>query len=44
LIRVPASSACLSTLALGSVVAFGAIVAGAIGGVKYQARRVEHLE
>jgi uncharacterized membrane protein YedE/YeeE len=32
----------LSTLALGSFLAFGAIVIGAIGGVKYQAWRVEH--
>jgi hypothetical protein len=31
----------LSTLALGSFFAFGAIVVGAIGGVKYQAWRVE---
>jgi len=33
----------LSTLALGSFLAFGAIVAGAIGGVKYQAWRIENL-
>jgi uncharacterized membrane protein YedE/YeeE len=32
----------LSTLALGSFLAFGAIFVGAIGGVKYQAWRVEH--
>lgn len=32
----------LSTLALGSFLAFGAIVAGAIGGIKYQAWRVDH--
>jgi hypothetical protein len=31
----------LSTLALGSFLAFGAIVAGAVAGVKYQAWRVE---
>jgi uncharacterized membrane protein YedE/YeeE len=31
----------LSTLALGSFIAFGAIVAGAVAGVKYQAWRVE---
>jgi hypothetical protein len=34
----------LSTLALGSFLAFGAIVAGAIGGVKYQAWRVERQQ
>jgi uncharacterized membrane protein YedE/YeeE len=32
----------LSTLAVGSFLAFGAILIGAIGGVKYQAWRVEH--
>jgi len=32
----------LSTLALGSFLAFGAIIVGAIGGVKYQAWRVAH--
>jgi uncharacterized protein len=34
----------LSTLALGSFLAFGAIIAGAIGGMKYQAWRVEHQQ
>ena len=34
----------LSTLALGSFLAFGAIVVGAIGGVKYQAWRVDHQQ
>jgi uncharacterized membrane protein YedE/YeeE len=33
----------LSTLALGSFLAFGAIVAGAVAGVKYQAWRVQKL-
>jgi uncharacterized membrane protein YedE/YeeE len=32
----------LSTLALGSFLAFGAIVVGAIGGIKYQSWRVDH--
>lgn len=34
----------VSTLALGSFVAFGAIVVGAIGGVRYQAWRVARLQ
>jgi hypothetical protein len=34
----------LSTLAVGSFLAFGAIVVGAVGGLKYQAWRVDHQQ
>jgi len=33
----------LSTLAIGSMLTFGAIVAGCVGAVKYQSWRIERM-